>query len=215
MYYRLDMTTDGQNTFVTEDSHQDVVITAGRLLPKDTEEPFEFVMEIDEEDEDYDIGDIDDPGEEEDYDEDEDEEEEDEDEIRFQKPNMFAYYSNVSLMNAEMVQVLEDCGVDNIQKYKAIITHPETDYKNSDYFVVNIIGRVACASIDESDAEPLGRSYFFKELVVDPDKIGDLLIFRLKEYSFVVIVNEKVATALMAAKLPGLIVEPLQESARA
>ena len=181
------MERNGQNTFITEDSHHDIIITSGRLLPANTPVPFEFIMEIDEEEEDYSLDEIDDDGEEEeleDYDyEDKEDGDEDEEDITFQKPNMFAYYSNVSLMNKAMIDILESCGVDTIQTFPAVIRHPETNYENKDYFFVNILDRISCANIEESDTIALGNSYYFNELVINPDQIDNLSIFRLNEYS--------------------------------
>lgn len=192
MYYRLDMDKSAENAFFERASHMRVQITEGVRLPDDTPTPFEYSLEIEEDEEKYD---------------------EANDVIAYQKPNILPYVRNCSLMLKEMVETIVETGADNLQTFPAVVRHPETGLEINDYLFVNVIGMVACANIGESTTDRLGPSYFFHKLVLDPTKMRDFLIFRLAEYSFEVIVHERVAEALISKNFQGLVVEPLSTSA--
>ncbi len=108
------------------------------------------------------------------------------------------YYSANCLMSRALVDVLKGSGVENLQMFPAILTESSTGEIKNDYCVVNIIGLVAAADMQKSEAIPLGSGQVFANLGVDAHKGGGLLMFRLAESRIDVIVHERVATAIKA-----------------
>jgi len=182
MYYLLDVDRILMNVYVKKDSHDFVMMIDGSPLADDIEVPFHFRMEADE----------DENGE-------------------LEEPCMYAYFPNVRLMQKKLVETLRSAGVDNIQTFPAVITHPETNNTYDDYLAVNIIGMVSCANVEASTTSPLADVYYFHNLVIDPQKVKDLLIFRLAESQINVIIHEKVAREIEKGDFEGIVLEPLQE----
>lgn len=183
MYFRVSSDPARANVFVREASHEFISLTDGRLLPPDTPIPFEFTMEVDR---DAAGGRM--------------------------EPRMDAYFSNVSLMHRSLVDTLVSAGADNLQTFPAIVVDPEVGEHHVDYSVVNVIGLVSCANMEDSQAEPLADLHFFHDLVIDPRRAGGRLVFRLAESTIDLIVHEQVARALQQRAFPGLVLEPLREA---
>lgn len=181
------MNKRSENTFIRSNSHPHLLITNGEVIPKDIALPFEFIMEI----------------------EINESEEEEQEQLSYEIPNMMSYVRNCSLMHKDMVAVLKSAGVGNIQTFPASVRHPETEFSYHDYLVVNILDLVACADLQKSQTDPLGPSYYFHKLKIDESKVGGLLLFRLAEYSFEIIVHPKVAKALIDCNFNGLLIESL------
>ena len=78
----------------------------------------------------------------------------------------------------------------------------------TDYIVFNILGLVACAKLDDSDKLPLGGGFYFGNLIINPDEVGDLLVFRLQESLMDIIVHEKVAKKLEENNIQGIVLTP-------
>lgn len=131
-----------------------------------------------------------------------------------QEPRMSAYYYADEIMHKQVVEVMTSVGVDNLQVFPAVISEQEQDTTNviEDYVVVNVVGLVSCAAMDASDSMPFADGLFFNNLVIDPSKIGDLLMFRLAESKMDVLVHEKVAKELMKHNFPYLVFIPLKEA---
>ena len=186
-YYRLDSDQTRQNTFIRANSHAHVLITNGERIPEDIPTPFEFIMEIEEL-----------------------EQEEETEEVVYETPNLVAYVRNCSLMDKRMVKTLKSAGVETVQTFPAIVRHPETNFEFHNYEVVNILNLASGANRQASDTHPLGPSNYFHKLVIDESKVNyDLLLFRLAEYSFEVIIQERVARALVEGNFNGLLIESL------
>lgn len=128
---------------------------------------------------------------------------------------LYDYYSGDSLMSKRLIAALEKAGVDNLQQFETELVDEKSGAVNNDYSVVNIIGLVSCANIEESKTSELGSSYYFHDLVIDPKKIGDLLMFRLKESMINVLVEEKVAQAIKAGGFRGLLLTPVDTAPNA
>lgn len=186
MYYLLDIDYMLMNVCVEKDSNDFQIPRNGTPIADDIEVPFRFTMEIEE----------DDDGE-------------------FEEPKMEAYFPNVSLMQKKLVEILRNSGVDNIQTFPTVITHPETNKTYDDYLLVNVIGMLSCANVEASTTSPLADVYYFHNLVIDPQKVEDLLIFRLAESQMNIIIHEKVAKEIEKEDFKRLILEPLSEEATA
>jgi hypothetical protein len=183
MYFRLTTDSVDENVYLEREGDEVISLITGAPLADDTPVPFRFTMEVDT---------------------DEDGEPQD--------PIMYSYIEADSLMETRLVETLRAAGVDNIQTFPAVITNPETDEEIESYVAANIVGLVSCANLEQSETEPLADLYYFHDLVLDPKKTGDLLMFRLAESLMDVIVHESVARAIEAGRFTGVVLEPLREA---
>jgi hypothetical protein len=94
--------------------------------------------------------------------------------------------------------------VDNLVTYNAAITDPDDGRIHTNYKVVNIIGIVAAADMQNSLATPNPNGppiidVDFDRLVIDDAKAGGYLMFRLAESTNGIIVHEHVRNVLLDA----------------
>jgi len=119
------------------------------------------------------------------------------------------YYSEASLMSEKLINVLVENGVNNIQIFPIELQDANTgDVVNFSYSLVNIVGLVSCARVDESKHSSIGDSNYFHELQIDETKTDGQLIFRLAESRFEVIVNEKIAKLINDGDFKGVVAKP-------
>lgn len=124
---------------------------------------------------------------------------------------LFDYYSGDFVMSKRMAEVLQKAGADNFQSFPTEMTNKRTGEVSHDYVTVNLLGMVSCARLDASETSELGSSFYFHNLVIDPKKVGDQLLFRLAESKINVLVHERVAAALKAANLRGVVLTPVEQ----
>jgi hypothetical protein len=130
-----------------------------------------------------------------------------------QEPRYYGWYPGSHLMQTRFVDTLKNAGVDNLQLFPAQIRHKTTNQEVPGYSVVNIVGRVSCANLKESDAEKfIGDAHFIRKLVIDPAQTRGLLMFRLHESPMIVLVHETVAKAIESGNFTGLTLEPVGEA---
>ncbi len=112
----------------------------------------------------------------------------------------------IPLMNAKMLSVLADAGVDNIQSYEAIVFDKNDNKINDDYFAVNIVGRIECVDMENSEYREIegSRRLYFRKIIIDEAKTHDALLFRLHESPSEVIIHDTVKQRLENENLPGL-----------
>ena len=121
---------------------------------------------------------------------------------------LFDYYDSDSLMSDRLVMELEKAGVDNLQKFPAVLVDEVTGAERNDYFVVNVIGIISCADLRMSRSTELGSLYYFHDLIIDPSKAMGCLLFRLAESRMDVIVNDRVARAISDGNFRGIEFSP-------
>ncbi|MBN1499969.1 MAG: hypothetical protein JW982_07435 [Spirochaetes bacterium] len=102
---------------------------------------------------------------------------------------------SVPLISARMKTALDAAGVENIKYLPVTLKNPETNQK-FEYFAFNLIGLISAADFSESDIKSpdgdfTGDSQIY-DLVIDEDKIPELLIFRLAEKFSAVVVHSRV-----------------------
>ncbi|HTU65328.1 MAG TPA: DUF1629 domain-containing protein [Steroidobacteraceae bacterium] len=124
---------------------------------------------------------------------------------------LFDYYSGDNVMSKRMAEVLKKAGADNFQEFATQMKNKRTGEVSDDFITFNILGLVSCARLDASNTTELGSSYYFHDLVIDPAKVGDQLLFRLAESKINVLVHARVAEALKAANLRGLVLSPVEQ----
>jgi hypothetical protein len=118
------------------------------------------------------------------------------------------FFKGSNIMSKKMYEAFTECGVDNIQIFPLQFIDKETDQVRDDYVVFNIVGMVECAKLGESEKLPLGGGFYFQNLIIDPAKTHDLLVFRLRESLMDIIVQEKVAKKLEEKEIRGIILTP-------
>lgn len=113
------------------------------------------------------------------------------------------YNLEMLIMSERLVTSLQNAGVDNLQVFRAVLVDPATQTRREDYRVVNIVGRVAAADLENSLwTSPSGRPIVdvdFDSLAIDEHRVGGLLLFRLAECISAVIIHARVREALLAA----------------
>jgi hypothetical protein len=132
--------------------------------------------------------------------------------VEGQAPKLYGWYPGSCLMQQKLVDALEAAGVDNLQTFPTVVRRKDTGEEVPGYVAVSIVGRVKCAVMTKSDAEPLATSNVFHKLTIDPARTGGQLMFRLRESSMVVLVHETVAKAIEAGGFLGLTLEPVAEA---
>jgi hypothetical protein len=116
--------------------------------------------------------------------------------------------SLITLYSNKVKNCLERCGVDNIDYYPVAIKDPK-NCVNADYWFVNILGRISCLDVDNSDVEvdAFGDGLDFKSFAIDESRTAGTKIFRLHERSRLVIIHESIYSALSEIGLKGVIME--------
>jgi hypothetical protein len=113
------------------------------------------------------------------------------------------------LMSVRMLKGLQAAGVDNIDSYAATLLNRDGQPIAEEFRAINIIGRIACADLAASDCEvddpddPVGVD--FNSLVLDEDRAGGALFFRLHEAANGIVVHDSVRRALEPLKLRGIV----------
>lgn len=113
----------------------------------------------------------------------------------------------IPLASKQFIDTLRAAGVDNFQVFEAKVFNPETGEKWDNYYAFNVIGLVKAAVLERSDYDTIMEDdpegiemplIAFNEIVLDKNKLRDLLIFRMAESPGTLIVHENVIKALEA-----------------
>ena len=119
-------------------------------------------------------------------------------------PEMPAFFNlNMPLFRDDFLAAFQHFGVDNLDAYETAIFDPDNGQTYTNYKAVNIIGLVAAADMEASDATvhdgvPL-IDVDFDRLVLDESKVGDFLIFRLAEATNAILVRNDLRDHLVSA----------------
>lgn len=179
-YYRLDTDLANLKVYVSRASHRNrkYALDSGQPLSVDPDPPFLFDVEG-------------------------------EDEIVPGQPiRIPAYASAGPIFDRKLIEVIQSAGVDNLELFPAVLRIEATGEEIRDsHLAVNILGLVSCADMDESEAEPIAGSHFFLKLKIDPEKTGDMLMFRVAEQPLEIIVHEKVAHAIQEGNFFCIVLE--------
>lgn len=107
------------------------------------------------------------------------------------------YMSPAIIGTSQFYQDLRSCGVDNIQTKQVVINDVVHNRVIEDYLLLNIIGRVSCANMDESEYENIGEDMnVINKLVIDQSKVHDLNLFLVHEDTDCIVINDKVYNCL-------------------
>ena|SRR5687768_16074699 len=105
------------------------------------------------------------------------------------------YELEALIMSGKLLRQLKSAGVDNLEAFRAIL-RGDNGRTIDDYFIVNVVGAIACANLEESEYDPpTGRAtinVWFDRLVIDEDRAGNTKLFRLGENLGTILVHEDV-----------------------
>jgi hypothetical protein len=107
---------------------------------------------------------------------------------------------------------LQAAGVDNVDYYPARLVHPTSRHQRDDYFAVNVLGLVSAVDVSKSTISP-GRGRIpgvLRQFTIDPQRGGDLRLFRLAESPRLIIIDNGVKAELEKAALDGVFIQPTQ-----
>jgi hypothetical protein len=125
-----------------------------------------------------------------------------------------AFLVGIPCFSERLSKLLHSLGVDNFQEYEIVLVDPRDNRKILNYKAVNIVGLVQCADLSASEyfAESGPPLMDFYRLVVDEKKAGGMSFFRLYEDADTILVHERIAKHLIAAKLVGVDFKPVESS---
>jgi len=117
-------------------------------------------------------------------------------------PDLPEYFDGtIPLFRDDLIAALEEAGVDNIDYYNAAVTDPDNGQTYTNYKAANIIGCVAAADMDKSEATVHANGPIidvdFDKLVIDPGRTHGILIFRLAESTNTILVHERLKDYLI------------------
>jgi hypothetical protein len=122
---------------------------------------------------------------------------------------MAMYKDAIPLMRDDLLQALQDAGVDNLETFRAILRDPANGVERTDYKAVNVVGLVSCADATASktmDGSPVrSLDTDFDSLVIDEKRVGGALLFRLAEAVNAIVVHDKVKQVVEARGIPGIV----------
>jgi len=112
------------------------------------------------------------------------------------------------IFSDRMISVLTDAGVNNIQTFPCKIINNITGEIFDNYKVINVIGKISCLDINNSEVEFLDsektKILLYEYLTLDESKIGEQLFFVLSEMPVQIIVHKKVVKMLQDAEITGV-----------
>lgn len=107
------------------------------------------------------------------------------------------YMSPAIIGKKEFYQDLLNCGADNIEVKPVVIRDTVNNREYTDYLLLNILGRVSCANLDESSYETLGDDMnIIDKLVLKKNNIHDQNIFLVHEDTDCIVISEQVHSYL-------------------
>ena len=112
----------------------------------------------------------------------------------------------IPLMSKQLLDTLRNASVSNLDAYPAQLYYPDGSLAPGEFFIVNVIGLIAAADLENSDFDPEQPenliSMDFDSLAIDIDKTNGALMFRLAESITTVLVHEQVVKEVEAAGIP-------------
>ena len=121
------------------------------------------------------------------------------------------YMSPAIIGKKEFYQDLLDCGVDNIEVKPVVIRDTVKNLEYTDYLLLNILRRVSCVNLNESDYETLGDDMsIIDKLVLKKSEIHDLNMFLVHEDTDCIVISEQVHSYLTSKGYEDIYFEELE-----
>lgn len=112
------------------------------------------------------------------------------------------FMSPALIATRQFYQDLLSIGIDNIEAHPVVIKDEPNNRTIDDYLVLNIIGRISCAVMAQSDCESINESAdvedpcesmtMINDLVIDASKVGCHDLFLVHEDTSLILVSERV-----------------------
>ena len=110
---------------------------------------------------------------------------------------------------------LDKVGVDNIDYYQAMVSNEVTGEVFHDIYVANVIGLLTCMDMEKSEYEPYAgipnKINEIGKLVLKENAIKDYKVFRMKEFSSIIIIDESVKNEIELAGITNTECIPIEE----
>ena len=115
------------------------------------------------------------------------------------------FLTDIPMFSERLIEVLERAGVDNLVTFGAEV-EDTAGRVHTNYKAVNIVGTVSCADLARSELSSRGKPPLmnFRTLVLDESRAEGRPLFRLAESTRIILIDEKVKTAVEAAGLIGV-----------
>lgn len=121
------------------------------------------------------------------------------------------YMSPAIIGKKEFYEDLLNCGVDNIEAKPVLIRDEVNKLEYKDYLLLNIVGRISCANLDESEYESIGDDMnIIDTLVLKKNNINNLNMFLVHEDTDCIVISEKVHSYLISKGYEDIYFEELK-----
>lgn len=112
----------------------------------------------------------------------------------------------VTVFSNDLKDLLARCGIDNIDYFPVDLEHAVTRKVHAGYWLVNVIGRVACVDPQRSTIVPRpgGSKGILESFEIDAAKAGLLRLFRLDEKPTLIVIDAALRAQLLDAPLNGV-----------
>jgi len=107
---------------------------------------------------------------------------------------MPTFYTNPAVVATKaFYNDLIEIGIDNIEVHPTIIRDEVNNRNIEDYLLLNILGRISCAVMDQSDTNSLGDNMnIIDKLVIDGKKAEGHDLFLVHEDTDCIVISERV-----------------------
>jgi hypothetical protein len=116
---------------------------------------------------------------------------------------------------------LTDIGIGNIEVHPVVIKDEVNKKTINDYVLLNILGRISCAVMEDSEYErlnddadeddPYESMNIIDKLVIDPKKIGEQDLFLVHEDTDCIVISERVYKHLQGKGYTDIYFEELEQ----
>ncbi len=117
--------------------------------------------------------------------------------------------TSVPVMSSRLLEELRASGVTNIESFPVVLRNRRDGAERTDYFAVNVVGRVDAVDLSSSVHEMRrGKPRFTGAIAVDTSRTGGLLAFRLPYSPRFIVVTEPVAKRVREASFDSVLLQP-------
>ncbi len=117
-------------------------------------------------------------------------------------PPIHYFEGHGPVWSEKILNAFKKAGVDNFQAFPAVLMSEDGTCEWGDYYAINVLSCVAAADMEESKSFKIGKKpsgvpfVGFKDLVIDENRVQELLFFRLAESPTMLIIDEDVLKAM-------------------
>jgi len=120
--------------------------------------------------------------------------------------------TTIPLMSDRLVEAVRKAGVDNFDAYPMILRRRDTGEEWRNYNAMNFIGSIDAIDREKSDCQRSASGRLLCEsITIDPKAAGDAICFRLTEGPHLLVVHERVATALKKQNFVAVLIQKTED----